>query len=1168
MKILRLNLQAFGHFTDKSIDLSGKAGLNIIFGPNEAGKSTAMRALDAFFFGFGLRSEDAFVHEYKDLAVGAVLGTGSGRVLELTRYKRNKNDLVDRDGQALEPGFMSRLMSGLTREMYTSMFSMDHFSIRQGAREILKGGGHLGETLFAAASGFTSLRQAMDDLGTKADALFRPRATSRPIWQCALEISRLNRQLRELSVRPEQWRHLKSDLEKIQKEKNDLDLRIRNLESSLHAYQRFYRALPHISAYHELNARLEELKTIPDLSPDFSGNRVRVLTTMNRLSHELEQLTRVETDVSAQLKKIKVCEQTLNYAHELERLFHQSPLIAQARDNILSLEQEIKTLEALILEKSALLPGKNLPQNLEELHPGPARIKKIETLAGQLVQVNSRLAQNAGDMKDLEHELQITRAGIREMPPVPDCRALDMLSRDMSLAPELLKQEAGSRLKIRKLQVEIEKEISSLGLWQGDLAELAGMALPLRETMDRFEQDISRARQEMETCKNNLAQSSRLLDSKKSELSRLDPDESIPDPRDLAAARNLRDEGWSLVKGTWLESSPDKDRTAAFLRRTDSSHLAPAFEKSQIMADREADRLLDNADQVAARSGLTREIMELEEKNKHLESALEAGTKSLELLTGQWEDQWSGLNITPLSPKEMGAWMLRVAEIKRLGQELDHEFLELDSTSGKMNQLCRTAVKILAREGFTLPEKPDLSALSSLVEEARRRSMELMQNSKNLERDLSRIRLSLDRLAARKQGLEGELSEIKEKWRASLTSAFLDPGREPGDILEEIRIRQEIYSSSKELEKLTLRKKAMDKKCRVFSSQAARLVKNMGYPETAEGRPEDIVGRLHVRLKNEQKKAGERSDLLARLEETRTRIGQISSELDVLQGEMSIICREGGTDDPHRLPEIEEKSALKKELRTRLENTLEHLRELASGKDPVEFAAEVQDFDSDELKGLISGLEKEKQELEPRLEQVRRQVLEAELRLRDMDGTSRVPQVEQKIQEQRALLENHVQQYVRCRLAYSILAAEIERYRTASQGPVLRSAGDIFREITLGSFTAVIADYDEKGEPVIRAVKKSGDRLGVDQLSDGSRDQLFLALRLGGIHSYLQSSPAFPLLLDDILVHFDDERSQKTLSVLAGISRETQVVFFTHHRHLVNLAKGIPEKNMVRVHEL
>ncbi|MEI7749063.1 MAG: AAA family ATPase, partial [Chlorobiaceae bacterium] len=70
MKINRLELKAFGHFTDEVLDFSSPIpGLHIVYGPNEAGKSSAMRALHAWFFGFPVRTGDNFLHQSPQLLV-------------------------------------------------------------------------------------------------------------------------------------------------------------------------------------------------------------------------------------------------------------------------------------------------------------------------------------------------------------------------------------------------------------------------------------------------------------------------------------------------------------------------------------------------------------------------------------------------------------------------------------------------------------------------------------------------------------------------------------------------------------------------------------------------------------------------------------------------------------------------------------------------------------------------------------------------------------------------------------------------------------------------------------------------------------------------------------------------------------------------------------------
>ena len=57
MRIKRLELKAFGPFSDRTLDFSSDLpGLHVVYGPNEAGKSSSMRALQALFFGFPVRT--------------------------------------------------------------------------------------------------------------------------------------------------------------------------------------------------------------------------------------------------------------------------------------------------------------------------------------------------------------------------------------------------------------------------------------------------------------------------------------------------------------------------------------------------------------------------------------------------------------------------------------------------------------------------------------------------------------------------------------------------------------------------------------------------------------------------------------------------------------------------------------------------------------------------------------------------------------------------------------------------------------------------------------------------------------------------------------------------------------------------------------------------------
>lgn len=85
------------------------------------------------------------------------------------------------------------------------------------------------------------------------------------------------------------------------------------------------------------------------------------------------------------------------------------------------------------------------------------------------------------------------------------------------------------------------------------------------------------------------------------------------------------------------------------------------------------------------------------------------------------------------------------------------------------------------------------------------------------------------------------------------------------------------------------------------------------------------------------------------------------------------------------------------------------------------------------------------------------------------------------------------------------------------------------------------------------------ERQSIDQLSEGTRDQFFLALRVAAIENHLTTAAPLPFIGDDILQTFDNDRALAALRVLADLSRHTQVIILTHHRHLLDLAAGLPE---------
>jgi len=87
-------------------------------------------------------------------------------------------------------------------------------------------------------------------------------------------------------------------------------------------------------------------------------------------------------------------------------------------------------------------------------------------------------------------------------------------------------------------------------------------------------------------------------------------------------------------------------------------------------------------------------------------------------------------------------------------------------------------------------------------------------------------------------------------------------------------------------------------------------------------------------------------------------------------------------------------------------------------------------------------------------------------------------------------------------------------------------------------------------------------------MSDGTREQLFLALRIAAIERYVESSGAVPVIFDDVFLESDDPRSERIFRALADLAARTQVIVFTHHRHLVALAQQVVDPERLALHDL
>jgi uncharacterized protein YhaN len=172
-----------------------------------------------------------------------------------------------------------------------------------------------------------------------------------------------------------------------------------------------------------------------------------------------------------------------------------------------------------------------------------------------------------------------------------------------------------------------------------------------------------------------------------------------------------------------------------------------------------------------------------------------------------------------------------------------------------------------------------------------------------------------------------------------------------------------------------------------------------------------------------------------------------------------------------------------------------------------------------------------------------------------LDGSGEAASLIDALQRKRAQLTAEVDRYAPLLLARRLLAESVRRFDRENQPEMIATVSRLMRQMTAGRYTEFDRTGGDRKTIVVR--RFDGVERTPSQLSTGTREQLYLAIRLGYVLHYCRQNEPLPIVIDDVLVNFDDDRARHTLCALSDIAGAVQVLFFTCHLHLVSLAREV-----------
>jgi uncharacterized protein YhaN len=159
-------------------------------------------------------------------------------------------------------------------------------------------------------------------------------------------------------------------------------------------------------------------------------------------------------------------------------------------------------------------------------------------------------------------------------------------------------------------------------------------------------------------------------------------------------------------------------------------------------------------------------------------------------------------------------------------------------------------------------------------------------------------------------------------------------------------------------------------------------------------------------------------------------------------------------------------------------------------------------------------------------------------------------------------IEDRALAYLRLKLGTAAADRALRAYRDRHRSSMMKRASEAFALISRGAYSELVTQPSNGNELLIAKGSDGGSKIASD-LSKGTRFQLYLALRVAGYHEFARAHAPAPFLADDIMETFDDFRAEEAFRLLAGMAATGQVVYFTHHRHLCEIAKAVEPTTIV-----
>jgi uncharacterized protein YhaN len=1060
MRLTEIHIRGFGALRD--FRLNCNAPLTLVYGRNEAGKSTLLNFVRAVLFGFSTRgqgrpSDGGYLllldEQGRSICVERYYGTrGRSRANGTVR-------VVYADGVTGGEAELSALLGGVTPELFRSVFAF-------GLGELQELGSlqsdEINSYLYSAGLGGNAgiIRDGEKRLAQQMEQLYKPRGKTQPINRTIEQIGELESELRasldvisrydSLRTRLSECDGLIAELVDRAKEGNE---RLQQIKTSIKLSEPWQRAKV-------IRARLDELPEKEDFPADAIGRLDSLRSEQERLSAELDRYRAKRQQLSLELESLK------------------------KPSDVLSSFQAKTELENLLEQCSA-----------------------YQELGTALAELSAELEHHQTELDKL----------LRRIDPDWDETALAAFAHTIA-----------RREQIRE--------------FRDAFARQAQFQLLLQAEEEKLER-------ELETLANETRKQESALSEYREQhagvLSAFDEADAREWKRHLPSLHKLFSE-WQQAR---IELQVAGERAAAVLAERQALEAAQEqLRRAQAASSRRLSAVL-----AALALAVPAALLAL---GRPAEAAV--GFAALALAAAAAAAPWLRASRRPQRGRKpftvTEAGGDDTAQLRRREAELrDRLRQRLSSLSAEREAAASTA----AAAGLLPPlaELEQAGAWLALLQQALQQHDEAAAGERRLAAKLAELREREEELRKSRRECAGKLrqheqarGELAGRWNRWLEDCRLQHGYTPDAVLEILQMVEQAEQIVRQRDKALAKQTALQSQVDRFKEAAVRW---LGIE--AERDPVLALKQWKEKLEEHERNQAAGMRIQEKMRELDEQASMVKEQLTRLEQRLLQLFYQAGARDEEQLRILARQHGEREELKRELARLTAMLNTWIPADGTNSYVQLLERHDEESLRLQAEQQEQELAAIEEELNEARdlRGRLQHEIE-RLEEGADHGRKL-QRLEECKAELKQQAARWAVLSMCSRLFVLSKQMYEKERQPAVLQRASVYFARLTGGRFNRVAARF---GEQRLLAERADGQLLDTSQLSRGTAEQLYLAMRFAFIDEYSRHIQ-LPLIMDDILVNFDADRMRNSLALLKDLSLRHQILLFTCHDHVREQALGL-----------